>query len=489
MKRKVIFFAPYEDLMAYGVRILSAYLKKEGFLTEIIFDPGFLSRNDSRSMAFLADRIKEMATDSYFVGLSFFSCHLNAVKQLTQTLRQGLQVPIVWGGKHISIKPEDAVGYADIVAIGEAELAIRDLLHAMENNEKLTDIRGLWFIENTKIKKNPPASIIQDLDQLPVPDYSRETQYLWDGVSMNAMTVERFYAHSKINGRIVYQTLASRGCLYNCTYCSTFKHLYPKKSYLRIRSPEHVIGEIKAVLLDYPGIQAILLSDDNFFAMKNRQLDIFAELYKKNIGLPFRCLAHSHDINDRKLRTLIDAGMIELQVGIQTGSERTRKIYRRGPSTAKVMESVRLIHQYENFLKPVYDFIVDNPFEDDNDLVQTLQMIQHFPRPFHLNIFSLSLLPGTQLYRMAEEKGLVFDETKQFESTRKTYINFVFSLFNHMPRWVMAILISRPMLAIMKNKAVVCMLYFLKTGIRKAVRFLAPFKRSKVAFLLFRMKY
>jgi len=201
MEKKVTFIAPYLDLMAYGVRILSAYLKKEGYPTQIIFIPGILDQTDSESMALLADQIIERTVDSYFVGLSFFSCHLNAVKHLTKALRQKIQVPIVWGGKHISIKPEDAVGYADIVSIGEAELAVKDLLDAMRHHEDYTDIHGFWFIEDSKVKKNPIAPIIKDLDQLPHPDYSLETQYIWDGVSMKLMTAEHLYEYSKkING-------------------------------------------------------------------------------------------------------------------------------------------------------------------------------------------------------------------------------------------------------------------------------------------------
>ena len=223
-------------------------------------------------------------------------------------------------------------------------------------------------------------------------------------------------------------------------------------------------------------MNCILLSDDNFFALSEKQLDNYAELYKKNIGLPFRCLAHAHDITERKLRTLVDAGMIELQVGIQTGSEKTRKLYKRGPSTDKILDSVRLINQFRTSLMPVYDFIIDNPFEDEKDLVETLQMIQRFPKPYHLNIFSMRFFPGTELYQMARARGLVVDEIKQFEFAHKTHINFIFFLYNHMPRWIMFILISRPMLAILKTRPVVSFSYSLKSGLRNMIRFLRPFK-------------
>ncbi|MCF6147041.1 MAG: B12-binding domain-containing radical SAM protein [Candidatus Kuenenia sp.] len=471
MNKKVTFIAPYDDLMAYGIRILSSSLRKEGFSTEIIFTPYILKQMDAHSITSLADAIKEMTYDSYFVGISFFSCHFNAVKALTEALRSRIKVPIMWGGKHISARPDDAAGYADIVSIGEAEIAIKNLLSAMKKNEDYSGLNGFWFLKNGNYKKNQLAPIIEDLDLLPYPDYSLEGHYLWDGTTMHKMTQELLSEHLKIEGTVVYQTLSSRGCPYSCTYCSTFKALYSDSGYLRFRTAENVVDELKEMKSRFPGMQAITFCDDNFFALKEDQLEKYAALYKKEIGLPLRCLAHAHDINKRKLEILVDAGMNEVQIGIQTGSERTRKLYKRGPSTDKVLNSVRLIHQFKGKLMPFYDFIIDNPFEEEEDLIETLHMIQKFPRPYRLNVFSLIFLPGTELQKKAQEKGLIFDMTRQFESRKKTYINFLFYLYcRPIPRWIMGILISKPMLKIMKHKVIVNFLYFMRDSIKRLLK-------------------
>ncbi|MBM4055031.1 MAG: B12-binding domain-containing radical SAM protein [Planctomycetes bacterium] len=471
MNKKATFIAPYDDLMAYGIRILSSSLRKEGFSTEIIFTPHILKQTDAHSIASLTDTIKEMTYDSYFVGISFFSCHFNAVKTLTEALRNKIDIPIMWGGKHISARPEDAAGFADIVCIGEAEIAIKNLLNAMRKNEDYSNINGFWFLEDGNYKKNQLAPIVEDLDLLPYPDYSLEGHYLWDGKTMHKMTRELLCEHLKIVGTVVYQTLSSRGCPYSCTYCSTFKALYSDSGYLRFRTAENVIGELKEMKSRIPGMQAITFCDDNFFALKEDQLEKYAALYKKEIGLPLRCLAHAHDINKRKLEILVDAGMNEVQIGIQTGSEKTRKLYKRGPSCDKVLDSVRLINQFKGKLMPFYDFIIDNPFEEEEDLIETLHMIQKFPRPYRLNVFSLIFLPGTELQKRAQEKGLIIDMTRQFESRKKSYINFLFYLYcRPIPLWIMGILVSRPMLKIMKHKFIVDLLYFIRDSIKRLVK-------------------
>jgi len=471
VNKKATFIAPYDDLMAYGIRILSSSLRKEGFSTEIIFTPHILKQTDAHSIASLTDTIKEMTYDSYFVGISFFSCHFNAVKTLTEALRNKIDIPIMWGGKHISARPEDAAGFADIVCIGEAEIAIKNLLNAMRKNEDYSNINGFWFLEDGNYKKNQLAPIVEDLDLLPYPDYSLEGHYLWDGKTMHKMTRELLCEHLKIVGTVVYQTLSSRGCPYSCTYCSTFKALYSDSGYLRFRTAENVIGELKEMKSRIPGMQAITFCDDNFFALKEDQLEKYAALYKKEIGLPLRCLAHAHDINKRKLEILVDAGMNEVQIGIQTGSEKTRKLYKRGPSCDKVLDSVRLINQFKGKLMPFYDFIIDNPFEEEEDLIETLHMIQKFPRPYRLNVFSLIFLPGTELQKRAQEKGLIIDMTRQFESRKKSYINFLFYLYcRPIPLWIMGILVSRPMLKIMKHKFIVDLLYFIRDSIKRLVK-------------------
>lgn len=471
MNKKVTFIAPYDDLMAYGIRILSSSLRKEGFSTEIIFTPYILKQMDVHSITSLSYAIKEMTYDSYFVGISFFSCHFNAVKALTEAMRNKIKAPIMWGGKHISARPEDAAGFADIVCIGEAEIAIKNLLNAMAKNDNYYDLNGFWFFKDGNFKKNQLAPIIEDLDSLPYPDYSLEGHYLWDGKTMHKMTKELLQEHLKIAGTVVYQTLSSRGCPYSCTYCSTFKALYSDSGYLRFRTAENVIGELKEMKFRFPRMQAITFCDDNFFALKEDQLEKYAALYRNEIGLPFRCLAHAHDVNKKKLEILVDAGMNELQIGIQTGSEKTRKLYKRGPSTDKVLDAVGLIHQFNGRLMPFYDFIIDNPFEEEEDLIETLHMIQKFPRPYRLNVFSLIFLPGTELQKKAQEKGLIIDLTRQFESRKKSYINFLFYLYcRPIPRWIMGILVSKPMLKTMKHKYIVNLLYFMRDSIKRLLK-------------------
>lgn len=101
---------------------------------------------------------------------------------------------------------------------------------------------------------------------------------------------------------------------------------------------------------------------------------------------------------------------------------------------------------------PIYDFLLDNPYESTRDVVETLRFILELPRPYVLQPFSLVLFPGTVLYDRAKEDGLLADERsdvyrKQFHIRASSYLNLMFLLLNHgFPRPLMRVLLSPPLL-------------------------------------------
>lgn len=465
--------SPYEDITAYGVRLLSAILRKEGFSTRIVFAPYILRDNTEEALDALAEGIQKVCRRSSLLGFSFFTCHFPLVARLSKKMRERVNIPIIWGGKHITPLPHDAVGYADLVSIGESEISLTNLLRAICKDEDYRSLDGIWTVGDGDPAQKALPPVVERLDLLPYPDYSQQGHFLWDGSRMLTMDDKTLQAHTwkSPNGRIVYSTMASRGCLYSCTYCSTFKDLYKGQKYLRMRGFRCVVDELNKMKERFPFIGEVHLSDDNFFAMKEETIESFARLYKRHVGLPLRCLGHPQDVTRKKLEVMIDAGMEEFQIGIQTGSRNTQKLYRRGPSADKVLETVELLNSFRDRLKPFYDFIIDNPYESKEDVLETLRMINRFPYPYHLNVFSLIFLPGTELHRKAVADGMIFDMTRIFEFRRESYLNIIFHIFNlGLPRWVNGLLISKPVVALLDNRPVVFVIYSLKKIVKKMLK-------------------
>jgi hypothetical protein len=122
-------------------------------------------------------------------------------------------------------------------------------------------------------------------------------------------------------------------------------------------------------------------------------------------------------------------------------------------------ETVRIIHKYiPKIHPPIYDFILDNPFEKKEEIIETLRFIQRIPQPFFLQIFSLVFFPGTELYEMGVKEGLIGDPIKdiirkQYNLREINYLNILFSLLGHgVPKWITAILLNGLVIKILDNK-------------------------------------
>ena len=128
--------------------------------------------------------------------------------------------------------------------------------------------------------------------------------------------------------------------------------------------------------------------------------------------------------------------MYEIQMGIETACERTKKIYRRSTPNEIVLRAAQSINKFKGRVTAIYDFILDNPYETNEDIVETLEFILKIPRPFHLQLFSLIFFPGTELYNTAKKDKIITDEErdvyrKQFQFMKIRYLNLIFYLFNY----------------------------------------------------------
>jgi len=154
------------------------------------------------------------------------------------------------------------------------------------------------------------------------------------------------------------------------------------------------------------------------------------------VGIPLRITGATPDITREKLAPLVDAGLIEVRMGIQTAAEHTKKLYKRHHSNEKVEKAVRLINEFSDKIRlPGYDIILDNPWETEDDLIETLMFLSKLPTPYILFLFSLTFHPGTELYELAKKEGIVKDDLKDvycidFGNCKKTYLNKLFFLLN-----------------------------------------------------------
>jgi coproporphyrinogen III oxidase-like Fe-S oxidoreductase len=150
-----------------------------------------------------------------------------------------------------------------------------------------------------------------------------------------------------------------------------------------------------------------------------------------------------------KVGALVDAGMKRVHMGLQTGSMGTmRGIYKRPSSRQNLQNAFQVFHQFRDRIDPPsYDLIVDNPWETEEDRLETLNLLLEIPKPYKLNLFSLTFYPGTELHERAKAEGLIGDEDheiyqKNFLVMKHTYINCLIRMLHCAPSWLIRLLMK-----------------------------------------------
>lgn len=470
---KIAFISPYPDVTSFGIRTISAYLKENGHQTKLIFLPDKLGdtayppvlRYDDNAL----DGLIPLCADVDIIGITLMTSFYDGAVQITRKLKSRLDKPVLWGGVHPTIMPEECLRTADMICVGEGEDALLELLNRMAAGQPLWDTKNFWFKRAGEVIKNPVRPAAHSLDVYPIPDYSLQEHYLLHDGRLKPITHEIMQMSlesvpaTSILTKCGYQTMTGRGCPHKCTYCinDKLKTLYQGQSFLRWRSADHVLKELVWVKENMPYVSHVFFSDDAFFAKNIAHIKDFCERYKEQIGMPFFALASPATLNEEKMAITVDAGLRCLQMGIESGSKRMQQIFNRQQmSNEKVLKAAHIINKYkEIILPPTYDFILDTPYETDEDKIETLRFISTLPRPFHFQAFSLRLYPGTELYEMAKRDGFLTEETTDSSRIRPrmrdvNYISLMYAITRRftIPGWLLRALLSSPVILLMNNK-------------------------------------
>lgn len=472
---KISIIAPTPpDVAAFGVRALSAYLKKNGKDVQLIFLPGGVEKFKHRTgfryeyEKIILAQVTDLCRGSGLVGISFMSNYLDRARQLCEAVRAAYkEVPLIVGGIHPSVMPDECLQFSDIVCVGEGEEAVLELTECIEKGDDYSAIQNLFVKKGDRVYRNPLRPLIHNLDDLPFYDFGTEGHFIYDNIkkSIEPMTkdllkrsfplephVEGTFSDS-YNRTLSYKTMTTRGCPHHCTFCAerTLANMYSGQKYLRKRSTAHVIEELMWVKRELPFVESIFLFDDTFLARPTEEIKEFARVYKTAIGLPFHIQASPETVNEEKMEALIEAGLAFVEMGIQSTSGTAKDLYKRKVSTDTILLAANIFHKYgKKMYPPCYHVILDNPWENSKDVVETIELVLKLPRPFWLKRASLVCFPGTELYLKAKKEGVIKTEedehreiySKHLHMPKGKYVNFLMYLsgFSYFPRWIVRLL-------------------------------------------------
>ena len=407
MGKNVLLIGFYNE-KALGVRYLSNALNTNGYNAHILYFKEFNSVNPSKASKKELDLLENLINEikPSYIGLSVMSSlYLESVYLVNDRIREKFNVPIIWGGVYSTLFPEETLKYGDYVVQGEGELPLIELLNSLEEGKDPSHIENVVLHnEQKQLIKNSLRPLVQELDKLGYPKIGGDNVYF-------IHNDEIAYGDPQTKG-FTYELTASRGCPFACSYCSSvnLKRTYAGKGkYVRFRSVDSVMHELKEAKSSIKNLKVIHFWDE-IFSDEEGWIEEFKERYKNEIGIPFKIWGHPLKINERIINNLVEAGLYQIVVGIQSGSSRIRKeIFHRKESQEEIINASRILSKCK-VPKVIYDFMLQHPFETLEDLKETYKLCLQLEPPFELQLHGLNFLPGTDIIDKAIEANLLSEE-------------------------------------------------------------------------------
>ena len=307
-------------------------------------------------------------------------------------------IPIVWGGMHVTLMAEQSLVHPsiDFVIKGEGETSFRDFVRELASRKNFETVSGLgWKKTNGALHINPEGAS-PDINNLPaipyhlvdIEDYTTPSQFLYPGVSR----------------LLPFQ--GSRGCPFKCTFCSepAITKVY------RMMRPELFYERAIEVVQRY-NLNHLTFYDEEFFVNAKWATRI-AELI--NGQFTWWVQSRADDLLRIDLKKMERCGMLIVAPGLESGSNRMLKWIKKGETVEQYLTANKRLA--ETAIIPQYNFIIGFPGESQEELNETvdlaLQIMEDNPLAV-INSFSpFTPLPGTELLDISvKEFGFKLPDT------------------------------------------------------------------------------
>ena len=378
-----------------GLGWIASVMHNEGHEVEIL-DINAWRYTKEQVVAILRNKGK----DFDIFGISGMITTYNYVKWLQNTLKQMYPEKLVVNGgagptsiPHLYLK-----NGSDVVAVGEGELTMLDLADVVQNKSDLGNVEGIVWKHDGAIITNAPREAIQNLDELPFP--------AWELFPMEKIYLKNNILR-KYNFKNSTNLLASRGCPFRCNFCHDG---FGERT--RWFSADYMIDHIK-YLIDKYKVEYVRFDDETFVGNRKRTIEFCQRLIDENLGIKWGCTGRVNVMNEELLKLMKDAGCLDVNYGIESGSQRMLNSMQKDATLEQAEKSLKLTREIG--ITPVISLMVGAPGEN----AETIQEQVEFCNRNNLRVdhmFLCTPTPRTGLYTMLMQQGRIKDEEKFVET-------------------------------------------------------------------------
>jgi radical SAM superfamily enzyme YgiQ (UPF0313 family) len=404
MTKKILLIRPanvynYNNYPPLNLILLASSLKKAGFHPEII---------NSAFELELRSKLRDLLPDTLLVAITMLTPELPDALEIMKFIKQNSSVPIIVGGWHCTLFPEQmaASDLVDYVIPGEGEGHLVQIAGDLQNGEKR--------LPKVLLKE------ILDLNTLPLPDYTLDPHYerfisgyLTDTLSAYVRQPMRWLPYE-----------SSRGCPSECTFCI---NVVTHNTKYRKKDAKKVIYEVEQLVKKYQ-LTHVKFIDDNFFVDIRRVREICQGIIDLNLDITWdaecRCdYFNDRLLNDETLALAKQSGLIQLTLGIESGSLHTLSIMKKHITPEQAEFAVKKCNQYEIIARS--SFMLEIPGERIEDILMTIKFINRMRKYawFSCGIGTFRPYPKCELTTRLVQEGFLKEPSSLEDWTSPDIIN------------------------------------------------------------------
>jgi anaerobic magnesium-protoporphyrin IX monomethyl ester cyclase len=298
---------------------------------------------------------------------------------------------VVVGGPHVTFMDDEALktGAVDYVIRNEGEYSLLALVDFLAGDKPFEELRGISYMESGKPVRAPAAPFICDLDSLPFPARDLLPLHLYK---------------ERMNGRLMTTMVTSRGCPFNCDFCSSSEFFGVR---WRARSVENMLDEIDIIYNKY-GYRALSFVDDNFTLNPARAIEVSERIMANGWDIVWAAMTRVDTVvkHPEMVEAMARSGFSWTFIGFESGNQEMLDAYGKKAGTDDARHAMTILKA--NNVKVTGAFILGALTETEEMIRQTIDFAKELD-PTRAQFSLLTPYPGAKLYERVRGRLLTRD--------------------------------------------------------------------------------